>query len=180
MWEKGFYLQIEDVAAHLSTYPSSKLTRKQGFQAEIRDKLREKGLRPFPQIFPTSIIRAPHGFWFSFGNKVFLRKIFLLRKKSWFLGSCAVGITDNEFKNPKKQDIFRRKWFSSELELELELIEIHMAQKPMLRAEVGMRVRCANNASAEWFRRERSIGQIPRTICKKRGICGCCALHRTI
>jgi hypothetical protein len=25
-----------------------------------------------------------------------------------------------------------------------------MAQKPMLRAEVGMRVRCANKASAEW------------------------------
>ena len=50
----------------------------------------------------------------------------------------------------------------------------------MLRAEVGMRVRCANKASAEWFRRERSIGQIPRTICKKRGICGCCALRRTI
>ena len=35
------------------------------------------------------------------------------------------------------------------LELELELIQIQMAQKPMLRAEVGMRVRCANKASAE-------------------------------
>jgi len=33
-------------------------------------------------------------------------------------------------------------------ELELELIETQMAQKPMLRAEVGMRVRCANKASA--------------------------------
>jgi hypothetical protein len=33
--------------------------------------------------------------------------------------------------------------------LELELIQTQMAQKPMLRAEVGMRVRCANNASAE-------------------------------
>ena len=31
---------------------------------------------------------------------------------------------------------------------ELELIQTQMAQKPMLRAEVGMRVRCANNASA--------------------------------
>ena len=50
----------------------------------------------------------------------------------------------------------------------------------MLRAEVGMRVRCANKAGAEWFRRERGIGQIPRKICKKRGICGCCALRRTI
>jgi hypothetical protein len=50
----------------------------------------------------------------------------------------------------------------------------------MLRAEVGMRVRCANKASAEWFRRERGIGQIHRKICKKRGISGCCALRRTI
>jgi hypothetical protein len=35
------------------------------------------------------------------------------------------------------------------LELELELIQTQMAQKPMLRAEVGMRVHCANKASAE-------------------------------
>ena len=34
-------------------------------------------------------------------------------------------------------------------ELELELIQTQMVQKPMLRAEVGMRVRCANKASAE-------------------------------
>ena len=34
-------------------------------------------------------------------------------------------------------------------ELELELIQTQMAQKPMLGAEVGMRVRCANKASAE-------------------------------
>jgi hypothetical protein len=33
--------------------------------------------------------------------------------------------------------------------MELELIQTQMAQKPMLRAEVGMRVRCANKASAE-------------------------------
>ena len=32
---------------------------------------------------------------------------------------------------------------------ELELIQTQMAQKPMLRAEVGMRMRCANKASAE-------------------------------
>ena len=32
--------------------------------------------------------------------------------------------------------------------LELELIQTQMAQKPMLRAEVGMRVRCANKARA--------------------------------
>ena len=31
---------------------------------------------------------------------------------------------------------------------ELKLIQTQMAQKPMLRAEVGMRVRCANKASA--------------------------------
>ena len=37
----------------------------------------------------------------------------------------------------------------NEQELELELIQTQMAQKPMLRAEVGMRVRCANKASAE-------------------------------
>jgi len=37
----------------------------------------------------------------------------------------------------------------SDVELELELIQTQMAQKPMLRAEVGMRVRCANKASAE-------------------------------
>jgi len=36
-----------------------------------------------------------------------------------------------------------------EKQLELELIQTQMAQKPMLRAEVGMRVRCANKASAE-------------------------------
>ena len=39
--------------------------------------------------------------------------------------------------------------FPRETELELELIQTQMAQKPMLRAEVGMRVRCANKASAE-------------------------------
>ena len=35
------------------------------------------------------------------------------------------------------------------IELELELIQTQMAQKQMLRAEVRMRVRCANKASAE-------------------------------
>ena len=39
--------------------------------------------------------------------------------------------------------------FCVDRELELELIRTQMAQKPMLRAEVGMRVRCANKASAE-------------------------------
>ena len=36
-----------------------------------------------------------------------------------------------------------------QVQLELELIQTQMAQKPMLRAEVGMRVRCANKASAK-------------------------------
>jgi hypothetical protein len=34
--------------------------------------------------------------------------------------------------------------------LELELIQTQMAQKPMLRAEVGMCVRCANKASSNF------------------------------
>jgi len=57
-------------------------------------------------------------------------------------------------------------------ELELELIQTQMTQKPMLRAEVGMRVRCANKASAECIMRGRGIGQNSRKNCKKRGICG--------
>ena len=60
--------------------------------------------------------------------------------------------------------------------LDFELIQTQMTQKPMLRAEVGMRVQCTNKASADRFRRERGIGQIPRKICKKRGIC----VHRAI
>ena len=35
------------------------------------------------------------------------------------------------------------------IELELELVQTQMTPKPMLQAEVGMRVRCANRASAE-------------------------------
>ena len=42
----------------------------------------------------------------------------------------------------------------------------------MLRAGAGMRVRCANKASAECIMRGRGIGQNSRKICKKRGICG--------
>ena len=33
--------------------------------------------------------------------------------------------------------------------IELELIQTQMTQKPMLREEVGMRVRCAKQASIE-------------------------------
>ena len=49
--------------------------------------------------------------------------------------------------------------FVNRVELELELIQTQMTQKPMLRAEVGMRVRCANKASAECIMRGRGIGQ---------------------
>ena len=59
-----------------------------------------------------------------------------------------------------------------ELELELELIQTQMTQKPMLRAEVGMRVRFATKASAESIMRGRGIGQNSRKNRKKRGICG--------
>ena len=62
--------------------------------------------------------------------------------------------------------------FFSGAELELELIQTQMTQKPMLRAEVGMRVRCANKASAECTTRGRGIGQNSRKNCNKRGICG--------
>jgi hypothetical protein len=49
-------------------------------------------------------------------------------------------------KKPKKEpDVV----VSILMKLELELIQTQMEQKPMLRAEVGMRVRCANKASAE-------------------------------
>ena len=57
-------------------------------------------------------------------------------------------------------------------EIELELIQTQLAQKPMLRAEVGMRVRCANKASAECIMRGRGIGQNSRKNWKKRGSCG--------
>jgi len=45
-----------------------------------------------------------------------------------------------------RSEIVRSRW---SMPMELELIQTQMAQKPMLRAEVGMRVRCANKASAE-------------------------------
>jgi len=66
--------------------------------------------------------------------------------------------------------VFASHFPSDEVQNEAEVrgtrIQTQMAQKPVLREEVGMRERCANTASAEWFRRERGIGQIPRKICK--------------
>jgi len=48
-----------------------------------------------------------------------------------------------------KDWLLQSHFISDYCELELELIQTQMTQKPMLRAEVGMRVRCANKASAE-------------------------------
>jgi len=45
--------------------------------------------------------------------------------------------------------IHRRHRCTAAFELELELIQTQMAQKPMLRAEVRMRACSANKASAE-------------------------------
>jgi hypothetical protein len=47
-----------------------------------------------------------------------------------------------------KQEHSKLGFVSNYSEFELELIYIQMAQKPVLQAEVGMRVRCANKASA--------------------------------
>jgi len=62
--------------------------------------------------------------------------------------------------------------FKEPIELELELIQTQMTQKPMLRAEVGMRVRCANKASAECIMRGRGIGQNSRKIAKSEAFVG--------
>ena len=56
--------------------------------------------------------------------------------------------TSDVFSPESKANTSRRIGFSADV-IELELIQTQMAQKPMLRAEVGMRVRCANKASAE-------------------------------
>ena len=66
------------------------------------------------------------------------------------------------------------------IELELELIQTQMTQKPMLRAEVGMRVRCANKASAEWIMRGRGIGQMSRKIAKSEAFVGSAHSAETI
>jgi hypothetical protein len=62
-------------------------------------------------------------------------------------------VLDKNQKSKKRfQDSYNSNYYNSGVVLkssELELIQTQMAQKPMLRAEVGMRVRCANKASAE-------------------------------
>ena len=67
-----------------------------------------------------------------------------------------------------------------QIELELELIQTQMTQKPILRAEVGMRVRCANKASAECIMMGRGIGQNPRKIVKSEAFVGSAHSAETI
>jgi len=55
-----------------------------------------------------------------------------------------------------------------------------MTQKPMLRAEVGMRVRCANKASAGCIMRGRGIGQNSRKIAKSEAFVGSAHSAETI
>ena len=64
--------------------------------------------------------------------------------------------------------------------LELELIQTQMTQKPMLRAEVGRRVRCANKASAECNMRGRGIGQNLARIAKNKAFVGSAHSAETI
>jgi len=55
-----------------------------------------------------------------------------------------------------------------------------MTQKPMLRAEVGMRVRCAKKTSAECIMRGRGIGQNSRKIVKSEAFVGSAHSAETI
>ena len=55
-----------------------------------------------------------------------------------------------------------------------------MTQKPMQRAEVGMRMRCANKASAECIMRGRGIGQILAKIAKSEAFVGSAHSAETI
>ena len=55
-----------------------------------------------------------------------------------------------------------------------------MTQKPMLRAEVGMRVRCANKASAECIMTERGKAKILAKIVKSEAFVGSAHSAETI
>jgi len=67
------------------------------------------------------------------------------------------------------------------IELELELIQTQMTQKPMLRAEVGMRVRCANKTSAECIMRVGgALAKILAKIAKSEAIVGSAHSTETI
>ena len=65
------------------------------------------------------------------------------RNETWTFQGLFPRCTEVDEKPGKKHDII------VSFLMKLELIQTQMAQKPMLRAEVGMRVRCANKASAE-------------------------------
>jgi hypothetical protein len=66
------------------------------------------------------------------------------RLNAWTLRNADIPYTNT---NTRTQYQIKAKHLS--ICVQLELIQTQMAQKPMLRAEVGMRVRCANKASAE-------------------------------
>ena len=55
-----------------------------------------------------------------------------------------------------------------------------MTQKPVLREEVGTRVRCANKARAECIMRGRGIGQILAKIAKSEAFVGSAHSAETI
>ena len=75
------------------------------------------------------------------GNQLRIYVSFHVKRTRWALGMFLFPFMkrNNEIRNVR----------SKFPPIELELIQTQMAQKPMLRAEVGMRVRCANKASAE-------------------------------
>ena len=72
-------------------------------------------------------------------------------------GFCAIWVCISSSFGPRastphtspRLKVIRALFHGSSIELELDLIQTQMKQKPMLRAEVGMRVHCANRASAE-------------------------------
>ena len=93
------------------------------------------------QIIPETFIHSPYASVFGglhLGRCVIGGSLCSLR--------CSDGILWVKFKSKLPSMVNYRKTL---VVFELELIQTQMAQKPMLRAEVGMRVRCANKASAE-------------------------------
>ena len=62
----------------------------------------------------------------------------------------------------------------------MAVIQTQMTQKPMLRAEVGMRVRCANKASAECIMRGGALAKILAKIVKSEAFVGSAHSAETI
>jgi hypothetical protein len=75
----------------------------------------------------------------NYVHRYFVRQAFekfkIFSNRPFFVRHCALSADNRQYETLAS--------------FELELIQTQMAQKPMLRAEVGMRVRCANKASAE-------------------------------